>query len=76
MDLVAVVVGVEKHADLEAVRRACEAVGLSDASPLAALHLVLGTIAADRIDALAKVAGVSSVERQRVIHLPPSGRPQ
>ena len=63
--VVRVVIVVLDTARLEEVKAACEAVGLSQVTALPELHMLHGTIAADRKDAIGHVPGVKSVEEER-----------
>ncbi|MEW2114181.1 hypothetical protein AB0945_03130 [Streptomyces sp. NPDC005474] len=56
---------------IEAARRA----GLTVTSEQSVLGTLSGTIAEDRIPALKAVAGVNSVDRDRIIRLPPPDSP-
>ena len=62
--VVRVVIVVQGTANLEEVRASCEAIGLSQITALSELHMLLGSIVAERKDALSSIPGVMSVEEE------------
>jgi hypothetical protein len=60
---------------LDEVARAAEAVGMTVHRREAAIGVLTGSIAADRLDRLRTVAGVEHVETQREIRIPPPDSP-
>jgi hypothetical protein len=65
-----VIVTVDNPDRLDAVSAVCKTHGMTNVSVLRSLGLVKGTVDANTIDALAKINGVRSVERERQIKLP------
>jgi len=49
--------------------------GLQDEQELAAIGVVVGRVAPERIGSLSRVAGVTSVERSRSVGIPPGEEP-
>ena len=56
---------------LDEVVRAAEAAGMTVQGREAAIGVLTGSIAADRLDRLRSVAGVEQVETQRDVRIPP-----
>ena len=75
MSEIPVIVVVDKTADFEKVKAACEAKGLTKISALPRLGMLKGMIEERHLEALTRVPGVSSVEKERQIQLPPRGSP-
>jgi hypothetical protein len=60
---------------LNRVKTACKACGLKHMKALPRLGMLTGVIDQDRLQELAKIPGVRSVERERKITLPPPDSP-
>jgi hypothetical protein len=75
MSEIPVIVVVDKTADFDKVKAACEAKGLSKISALPRLGMLKGMIEEGHLDPLTRVPGVSSIEKERQIQLPPRGSP-
>lgn len=56
---------------LDDVARAVEAAGMTVQGREAAIGVLTGSVAADRLDRLRSVAGVEHVETQREVRVPP-----
>ena len=67
---IAVIVTVDNPDRLDAVSAACKSRGMTNVSVLRSLGLLKGMVDVSTIDALAKINGVRSVEREREIKLP------
>jgi len=72
---VSVIVVVDDGADFDKVKATCASRGLKDVSALPRMRMLKGTTDAASVAALTKVPGVTSVEREREIKLPPRGSP-
>jgi len=75
MSDVAAIIVVDNETDFSTVKAACERHGLKSISALPQLRILKGLIDEDGMAALAKIAGVRSVEKERDIKLPPHGSP-
>jgi endonuclease V-like protein UPF0215 family len=75
MSEIPVIVVMDKTADFEKVKAACEAKGLTRISALPRLRMLKGVIDEQRVDELTRLPGVGSVEKERQIQLPPRGSP-
>jgi hypothetical protein len=71
---VEVIVSVDPDRFGKVIQAACRA-GLTVTSEQSALGSLSGTIAEDRIPALAAVDGVESVDREHTVRLPPPDAP-
>jgi len=67
---IAVIVTVDNPDRLDSVSAACKSHGMTNVSVLRSLGLLKGMVDVKTIDALAKINGVRSVEREREIKLP------
>ena len=76
MTKIPVIVVVHDSADFDQVKEASASHGLTDISALPRMKMFKGLIEAERVDGLAKLKGVHSVEQEREIKLPPRGSPQ
>ena len=75
MTKIPVIVVLEEDKDLLKVKAKCEAHGLTNVHALARLGMLKGLIDQKQVEALTKIAGVRSVEKEREIKLPPPESP-
>jgi endonuclease V-like protein UPF0215 family len=75
MSEIPVIVVIDKSADFDKVKAACESKGLARISALPRMGMLKGMIDERRLDELTRIPGVSSVEKERQIQLPPRGSP-
>jgi len=70
-----VIVVVDQTANFQEVQAACTEHGLTEVSSIARLGMLHGLIDPVRITELKGVPGVTSIEREREIQLPPRDSP-
>jgi hypothetical protein len=70
-----VMLGPEAKKSAPATLAKLKSAGLRDATVLEAVGIVTGRVAPAKVRALAKVAGVSAVEPDEEVHIPPPDSP-
>jgi hypothetical protein len=75
MSEIAVIITLEAAADLADAKAACESLGLTKIVQLPHLKMLKGLIDEGRLEALRAIGNIRSVEKERIIQLPPRGAP-
>jgi hypothetical protein len=75
MEAISVIIVVRAESSLHEVRLACERHGLTQVQEIPRLSILRGLIERNRLPELGKIPGISSIEREREIQLPPRRSP-